>query len=56
MPCISLFSRVSIAPISVRMEALVPVILDIMRADIEMNPESDVLGLVAYPRINYQPQ
>ena len=38
------------------MEALVPVILDIMRVDIEMNPESDVWGLIAYPRTNYEPQ
>ena len=36
------------------MEALVPVILDTMRADIETNPESEVWGLIAYPRINYE--
>lgn len=36
------------------MEALVPVILEIMRVDIEMNPDSDVWGLIAYPRINYE--
>lgn len=35
------------------MECLVPVILEIMRADIEANPDSDVWGLIAYPRINY---
>lgn len=38
------------------MEALVPVILDIMRVDIEINPKSDVWGLIAYPRINHEPQ
>ena len=38
------------------MGALVPVILEIMRADIETNPESDVWGLIAYPRINYEPR
>ena len=34
------------------MAALVPAILDIMRADIEKNPDSGVWGKVAYPRIN----
>ena len=37
------------------MTALVPVILDIMRADIKRNPDSDVWGRVCYPRINYNP-
>ena len=36
------------------MESLVPVILEIMRTDIETNPESDIWGLIAYPRINYE--
>ena len=36
------------------MEALVPLILGIMRADIDANPETDVWGLIAYPRINYE--
>ena len=34
------------------MAALVPVILDIMRADIKANPDTDTWGKVAYPRIN----
>ena len=34
------------------MAALVPAILDIMRADIERNPDSRVRGKVTYPRIN----
>ena len=34
------------------MAALVPTVLDIMRADIEKNPDSDTWGKVAYPRIN----
>ena len=36
------------------MEALVPVILEIMRVDIETNPDSGVWGSIAYPRINYE--
>ena len=38
------------------MAALVPKILEIMRADIEKNPESAVWGRVAYPRINESPE
>lgn len=38
------------------MEALLPVILEIMRADIETNPDSEVWGPIAYPRINYERQ
>ena len=38
------------------MAALVPRILEIMRADIEKNPESAVWGRVAYPRINESPE
>ena len=38
------------------MEALVPVILKIMRVDIETNPNSEVWGPIAYPRINYERQ
>ena len=38
------------------MAALVPRILEIMRADIEKNPESAVWGKVAYPRINEAPE
>ena len=34
------------------MAALVPAILDIMRADIERSPDPRVRGKVAYPRIN----
>ena len=38
------------------MESLVPSILDIMRADIERNPESGVWGPVEFPRVNYGPR
>ncbi len=38
------------------MANLVPVILKIMRADIEKNPDSPVWGKVAYPRVNESPQ
>ena len=38
------------------MESLVPSILDIMRADIERNPESSVWGPVEFPRVNYGPR
>lgn len=34
------------------MASLVPAVLDIMRADIEANPDTDIWGKVAYPRIN----
>lgn len=38
------------------MASLVPVILEIMRTDIENNPDSEVWGKVAYPRINENPE
>ena len=38
------------------MASLVPVILEVMRRDIEDAPESDVWGKVQYPRINYDPE
>lgn len=38
------------------MASLVPVILKVMRRDIENAPESDVWGKVQYPRINYDPE
>ena len=38
------------------MAFLVPAILDIMQADIECNPDSEVWGRVAYPRINAEPE
>ncbi len=37
------------------MASLVPVILTIMKADIDKNPDSEVWGKVAYPRINRRP-
>ena len=33
------------------MADIVPVILDIMQADIDANPASEIWGKVAYPRI-----
>ncbi len=41
--------RVQIEDGAILMGFLVPAILDIMRADIELNPESDVWGKIAYP-------
>ena len=38
------------------MASLVPVIVDIMEADIENNPDSETWGKVAYPRINESPE
>ena len=38
------------------MAALVPRILEIMRADIEKNPESAIWGKVACPRIGKAPE
>ena len=38
------------------MAALVPAILDIMQADIGQNPDSELWGKVAYPRINPEPE
>lgn len=37
------------------MASLVPQILKIMQTDIEMNPDSDTWGAVAFPRINESP-
>lgn len=37
------------------MASLIPTILEIMRADIEDNPGSELWGKVAYPRINIAP-
>jgi len=37
------------------MSALVPVIIRIMRLDMEKKPSSTAWGKVAYPRINYEP-
>lgn len=33
------------------MAALVPVILDIMQAEIDKNPDTEIWGKVAYPRV-----
>ena len=38
------------------MASLVPAIFDIMRQDINSNPDSEVWGKVAFPRINTEPQ
>lgn len=38
------------------MASLVPAILDIMRADIEKTPNSDIWGKVLYPRIRDKPE
>lgn len=37
------------------MASLVPIILNIMKADIDRNPTSEVWGKVAYPRVNHEP-
>ncbi|MDD9857036.1 MAG: HEPN domain-containing protein [Gammaproteobacteria bacterium] len=37
------------------MASLVPIILNIMKADIDRNPASEVWGKVAYPRVNHEP-
>ncbi|MCY3823417.1 MAG: HEPN domain-containing protein [Nitrospinae bacterium] len=37
------------------MADVVPVILDIMKADIEANPDSEIWGKVAYPRVGDNP-
>ncbi len=37
------------------MEKIVPAILDVMQADIEKNPDSEVWGKVAYPRVGESP-
>ncbi len=38
------------------MASLVPAILDIMRQEIDGNPDSELWGKVAFPRINTEPQ
>ena len=38
------------------MASLAPAILDIMQEDIERNPDSELWGRVAYPRINPEPE
>ena len=38
------------------MASLVPIILNIMKTDIAQNPDSNVWGKVAYPRINQGPE
>ncbi len=50
------FGRTQIRDGSRIMASLVPAILDIMQADIDRNPDSDLWGLVAYPRINLEPE
>ena len=50
------FGRDQIRDGSNIMAALVPAILDIMRRDLEQNPDSDRWGRVAYPRINDRPE
>lgn len=37
------------------MASLVPTVLKIMEADMKRNPDTDIWGTVAYPRIDYQP-
>ena len=50
------FGRTQIRDGSRIMAFLVPAILDIMQTDIERNPDSEVWGRVAYPRINAEPE
>ena len=50
------FGRDQIRDGSRIMAALVPAILDIMQADIGQNPDSELWGKVAYPRINPEPE
>ncbi len=38
------------------MASLVPAILDIMRQELDSNPDSELWGKVAFPRINTEPQ
>ncbi|MCY4503449.1 MAG: hypothetical protein OXE57_18040, partial [Alphaproteobacteria bacterium] len=50
------FGRDQIRDGSRIMASLVPAILDIMQADIGQNPDSELWGKVAYPRINPEPE
>lgn len=50
------FGRTQIRDGSRIMASLVPAILDIMQGDIERNPDSELWGMVAYPRINPEPE
>ena len=49
------FGRDQIRDGSRIMASLVPAILDIMQQDIDGNPDSELWGKVAYPRINAEP-
>lgn len=50
------FGRAQIRDGSRIMASLVPAILDIMQADIDANPASELWGRVAYPCINPEPE
>ena len=50
------FGRTQIRDGSRIMASLVPAILDIMQEDIDRNPDSELWGKVAYPRINPEPE
>ena len=50
------FGRDQIRDGSRIMASLVPAILDIMQQDIDSNPDSELWGKVAYPRINAEPE
>lgn len=50
------FGRDQIRDGSRIMASLVPAILDIMQADLDRNPDSELWGKVAYPRINVEPE
>lgn len=50
------FGRDQIRDGSRIMASLVPAILDIMQEDIDANPDSELWGKVAYPRINPEPE
>ena len=50
------FRRIRIRDGSRIMASLVPAILDIMQEDIDRNPDPELRGKVAYPRINPEPE
>ena len=50
------FGRDQIRDGSRIMASLVPTILDIMQQEIDRNPDSELWGRVAYPRINPEPE
>lgn len=50
------FGRDQIRDGSRIMASLVPAILNIMQEDIDRNPDSELWGKVAYPRINLEPE